>query len=228
MKKLNWLAAMAVASMALLGCENGTTDNNTPDTPKEPDTPVVTTTYDTLVASLQEVSSWQSITSEAVDVTGNGTYVLEVKAEDFANSYYNSAENDTLGWFPFYTERKGAHQGDNAAFNFYFSSKAAADNQWTKDDIDVIKVATKLFYMEYGTEEYKEVTLSEGYSTTVKEVMKEETDSEGNKTQVGTGAYEINVSLINPWADDYVDLASLKDAKIAKLKVEVAISGITK
>lgn len=217
MKKLNWLAAMAVASMALLGCENGTTDNNTPDTPKEPDTPV--TTYDTLVATVQEVSSWQSITSEAVDVTGNGTYVLEVKAEDFANSYYNSAENDTLGWFPFYTEVKDAHQGDNAAFNFYFSSKAAADNQWTKDDIDVIKVATKLFYMEYGTEEYKEVTLSEGYSTTVKEVTKD---------GVGTGAYEINVSLINPWADDYVDLASLKDAKIAKLKVEVAISGITK
>lgn len=219
MKKLNWLAAMAVASMALLGCENGTTDNNTPDTPKEPDTPAVTTTYDTLVATVQEVSSWQSITSEAVDVTGNGTYVLEVKAEDFANSYYNSAENDTLGWFPFYTEREGAHQGDNAAFNFYFSSKAAADNQWTKDDIDVIKVATKLFYMEYGTEEYKEVTLSEGYSTTVKEVTKD---------GIGTGAYEINVSLINPWADDYVDLASLKDAKIAKLKVEVAISGITK
>lgn len=217
MKKLNWLAAMAVASMALLGCENGTTDNNTPDTPKEPDTPV--TTYDTLVATVQEVSSWQSITSEAVDVTGNGTYVLEVKALDFANSYYNSAENDTLGWFPFYTEVKDAHQGDNAAFNFYFSSKAAADNQWTKDDIDVIKVATKLFYMEYGTEEYKEVTLSEGYSTTVKEVTKD---------GVGTGAYEINVSLINPWADDYVDLASLKDAKIAKLKVEVAISGITK
>lgn len=217
MKKLNWLAAMAVASMALLGCENGTTDNNTPDTPKEPDTPV--TTYDTLVATVQEVSSWQSITSEAVDVTGNGTYVLEVKAEDFANSYYNSAENDTLGWFPFYTEVKDAHQGDNAAFNFYFSSKVAADNQWTKDDIDVIKVATKLFYMEYGTEEYKEVTLSEGYSTTVKEVTKD---------GVGTGAYEINVSLINPWADDYVDLASLKDAKIAKLKVEVAISGITK
>ena len=217
MKKLNWLAAMAVASMALLGCENGTTDNNTPDTPKEPDTPV--TTYDTLVATVQEVSSWQSITSEAVDVTGNGTYVLEVKAEDFANSYYNSAENDTLGWFPFYTEVKDAHQGDNAAFNFYFSSKAAADNQWTKDDIDVIKVATKLFYMEYGTEEYKEVTLSEGYSTTVKEVTKD---------GIGTGAYEINVSLINPWADDYVDLASLKDAKIAKLKVEVAISGITK
>lgn len=217
MKKLNWLAAMAVASMALLGCENGTTDNNTPDTPKEPDTPV--TTYDTLVATVQEVSSWQSITSEAVDVTGNGTYVLEVKAEDFANSYYNSAENDTLGWFPFYTEVKDAHQGDNAAFNFYFSSKAAADNQWTKDDIDVIKVATKLFYMEYGTEEYKEVTLSEGYSTTVKEVTKD---------GVGTGAYEINVSLINPWDDDYVDLASLKDAKIAKLKVEVAISGITK
>lgn len=217
MKKLNWLAAMAVASMALLGCENGTTDNNTPDTPKEPDTPV--TTYDTLVATVQEVSSWQSITSEAVDVTGNGTYVLEVKAEDFANSYYNSAENDTLGWFPFYTEVKDAHQGDNAAFNFYFSSKAAADNQWTKDDIDVIKVATKLFYMEYGTEEYKEVTLSEGYSTTVKEVTKD---------GVGTEAYEINVSLINPWADDYVDLASLKDAKIAKLKVEVAISGITK
>ena len=217
MKKLNWLAAMAVASMALLGCENGTTDNNTPETPKEPDTPV--TTYDTLVATVQEVSSWQSITSEAVDVTGNGTYVLEVKAEDFANSYYNSAENDTLGWFPFYTEVKDAHQGDNAAFNFYFSSKAAADNQWTKDDIDVIKVATKLFYMEYGTEEYKEVTLSEGYSTTVKEVTKD---------GVGTGAYEINVSLINPWADDYVDLASLKDAKIAKLKVEVAISGITK
>lgn len=219
MKKLNWLAAMAVASMALLGCENGTTDNNTPDTPKEPDTPVVTTTYDTLVASLQEVSSWQSITSEAVDVTGNGTYVLEVKAEDFANSYYNSAENDTLGWFPFYTERKGAHQGDNAAFNFYFSSKSAADNQWTKEDVGVIQVATKLFYMEYGTEEYKEVPLSEGYSTSVKE---------NEKDGVGTGAYEINVSLINPWADDYVDLASLKDAKIAKLKVEVAISGITK
>lgn len=222
MKKLNWLAAMAVASMALLGCENGTTDD-TPDTPKEPDTPVVTTTYDTLVASLQEIKSWQTITSEAVDVTGNGTYTLEVKADDFKASYYNSAENDTVGWFPFYTE--GAN---NAAFNFYFSSKSAANNQWTKDDIDVIKVATKLFYMEYGTEEYKEVTLSEGYSTSVKEVTKEETDSEGNKTQVGTGAYEINVSLINPWATNYVDLASLKDVKIAKLKVEVAISGITK
>ena len=73
--------------------------------------------------------------------------------------------------------------------------------------------------MEYGTEEYKEVPLSEGYSTSVKE---------NEKDGVGTGAYEINVSLINPWADDYVDLASLKDAKIAKLKVEVAISGITK
>lgn len=36
MKKLNWLAAMAVASMALLGCENGTTDNNTPETPDKP------------------------------------------------------------------------------------------------------------------------------------------------------------------------------------------------
>lgn len=36
MKKLNWLAAMAVASMALLGCENGTTDNNTPETPYKP------------------------------------------------------------------------------------------------------------------------------------------------------------------------------------------------
>lgn len=216
MKKLNWLAAMAVASMALLGCENGTTDNNKPDTPDTPDTPVVKT-YDTLVATLQEVKSWQTITSEAVDVTGNGTYTLEVKAADFKTSYYNSAENDTVGWFPFYTELKDAHQGDNAAFNFYFSSKSAADNQWTKDDIGAIKVATKLFYMEYGTEEYKEVSLSEGYSTTVKE---------NEKDGVGTGAYEINVSLINPWADDYVDLASLKDVKIAKLKVEVAISGI--
>lgn len=212
MKKLNWLAAMAVASMALLGCENGTTDNNTPDTPDTPDTPVETT-YDTLVASLQEVKSWQTITSEAVDVTGNGTYTLEVKAEDFKTSYYNSAENNTLGWFPFYTEA-----ANPAAFNFFFSSKSAADNQWTKDDIDVIKVATKLFYMEYGTEEYKEVPLSEGYSTSVKE----NTDQDGN----ATGAYEINVSLINPWATNYVDLASLKDVKIAKLKVEVAISGI--
>lgn len=59
MKKLNWLAAMAVASMALLGCENGTTDNNKPDTPDTPDTPVEKT-YDTLVATLQEVKSWQT------------------------------------------------------------------------------------------------------------------------------------------------------------------------
>lgn len=211
MKKLNWLAAMAVASMALLGCENGTTDNNKPDTPDTPDTPVEKT-YDTLVATLQEVKSWQTITSEAVDVTGNGTYTLEVKAVDFKTSYYNSAENDTAGWFPFYTDA-----ANPAAFNFYFSSKNAADNQWTKDDIDVIKVATKLFYVEYGTEEYKEVPLSEGYSTTVRE---------NEKDGVGTGAYEINVSLINPWATNYVNLASLKDAKIAKLKVEVAISGI--
>ncbi|WP_443740105.1 hypothetical protein [Treponema sp.] len=55
MKKLNWLAAMAVASMALLGCENGTTDNNTPDTP---DTPSIEVTEKNNIELKSIYSGW--------------------------------------------------------------------------------------------------------------------------------------------------------------------------
>jgi len=64
MKKLNWLAAMAVASMALLGCENGTTDNNKPDTP---DTPPVEVTEKNNIELKAIYSGWP-------DGADDGTY----------------------------------------------------------------------------------------------------------------------------------------------------------
>ncbi|CAM4162777.1 hypothetical protein [Treponema peruense] len=64
MKKLNWLAAMAVASMALLGCENGTTDNNKPDTP---DTPPVEVTEKNNIELKAIYSGWP-------DGAADGTY----------------------------------------------------------------------------------------------------------------------------------------------------------
>lgn len=83
MKKLNWLAVMAVASMALLGCENGTTDNNTPDTPKEPDTPVVK--YDT---SVEVIGENTASTNEAVNVAKPLTETIAAPTAGWGRSNY--------------------------------------------------------------------------------------------------------------------------------------------
>lgn len=82
MKKLNWLAAMAVASMALLGCENGTTDNNKPDTP---DTPVVK--YDT---SVEVIGKNTASTNEAVNVANPLTagYTIAAPTAGWGRSNY--------------------------------------------------------------------------------------------------------------------------------------------
>lgn len=82
MKKLNWLAAMAVASMALLGCENGTTDNNTPDTP---DTPVAK--YDT---SVEVIGENTASTNEAVNVANPLTegYTIAAPTAGWGRSNY--------------------------------------------------------------------------------------------------------------------------------------------
>ncbi len=220
MKKLRWLAvpAMAAVLFGAVSCGGG---SDKTDEPVEYEDDYI----DSLKLYCQETVSWASLNSKTVNITGNGTFTLEVDAENFTGSVYdgkgyfyidqNSSKNDT-------TIDKAA---DCSSINLYVGSTDSGSAFWTEDDVDAVSVKSALYYQVYGEDEYKEFTLAtpDGAEKDLCETIRNINEDDPAKDLV----YGLNISYINPWATSYVDLTDFADVKIAKIKLVLTVSGIT-